>query len=114
MIRLHRARLVRARRYRSWVETWKKPQRPAVQSLRAWKRQPEELKIRLVRFRIEGLGRRPDRLNGPANQPEKQSENSTINAMNQSISLTRLLLKLNLAKIKSRLLSAATGVFLND
>jgi hypothetical protein len=56
VIRLHQARLVRTRRYHSWMETWKKPQRPAGQSVRAWKKQPDELKIRLVRFRIEVRG----------------------------------------------------------
>jgi hypothetical protein len=56
VIRLHQARLVRTRRYHSWLEAWKKPQRPPGQSLRAWKKQPEELPIRLVRFRIEVRG----------------------------------------------------------
>jgi hypothetical protein len=56
VIRLHQARLVRTRRYHSWVEAWKKPQRPSGPSVRAWKKQPEELPIRLVRFRIEVRG----------------------------------------------------------
>ena len=62
VIRLHQARLVRTRRYHSWLETWKKPQRPSGQSVRAWKKQPEELKIRLVRFRIEVRGFRTRRV----------------------------------------------------
>jgi hypothetical protein len=56
VIRLHQARLVRTRRDRSWLEVWPRPQRPAGQSMRAWKKQPQELKIRLVRFRIEVRG----------------------------------------------------------
>jgi len=56
VIRLHQTRLVRTRRYHSWLETWQKPQRPAGQSVCAWKKQPAALKIRLVRFRIEVRG----------------------------------------------------------
>lgn len=56
VIRLHQGRTVRSSRYRSWLETWKKPHRPRGQSVRAWEKQPKELKIRLVRFRIEVRG----------------------------------------------------------
>jgi len=55
-IRLHQKRTVLTRHYRSWQETWIKPQRPAGQSLRAWKRQPEALTVRLVRFRVQVRG----------------------------------------------------------
>lgn len=58
VIRLHQARTVRTRRHGSWREVWKKPQRPAGQSARGWKKQPAELAIRLVRFRIEVRGYR--------------------------------------------------------
>ena len=56
VLRLHQTRLVRTRRYHSWLETWQKPQRPAGQSLRDWKNRPGELTIRLVRFRVEVRG----------------------------------------------------------
>ena len=56
VIRLHQARTVRSSRYRSWQETWKKPQRPRGQSARAWKKQPEELTVRLVRFQVPVRG----------------------------------------------------------
>ena len=58
VIRLHQARTVRKRRHGSWREVWAKPQRPAGQSARSWKKQPEELAIRLVHFRIEVRGYR--------------------------------------------------------
>jgi len=53
VIRLHQSRTVRSRRYRSWREVWKKPQRPKGQSKRSWKKQPEELLLRLVRFQVQ-------------------------------------------------------------
>ncbi len=56
VIRLHQARLVRTRRYRSWQETWEKPQRPRGQPARTWHKQPEELTVRLVRFRVAVRG----------------------------------------------------------
>lgn len=56
VIRLHQARTVRSRRYRSWWEAWKKPQRPQGQSRRSWKKRPEELLLRLVRFQIQARG----------------------------------------------------------
>ena len=56
VIRLHQARLVRSRRVGSWREGWKKPQRPRGQSRRSWTKQPEELAVRLVRFRVEVRG----------------------------------------------------------
>lgn len=56
VIRLHQARTVRSRRYRSWQEVWKKPQRPHGQSRRSWKKRPEELTVRLVRFRVQVRG----------------------------------------------------------
>ena len=56
VIRLHQARLVRSRHYRSWREDWKKPQRPRGQSRRSWLKQPEELAVRLVRFRVQVRG----------------------------------------------------------
>lgn len=56
VIRLHQARLVRSRHARSWRESWLKPQRPAGQSACAWEKQPEELRVRLVRFRVEARG----------------------------------------------------------
>jgi hypothetical protein len=56
VIRLHQARTVRSRRYRSWWEAWKKPQRPKGQSRRSWKKQPEELLLRLVRFQVQARG----------------------------------------------------------
>lgn len=62
VIRLHQARLVRSRRYRSYRQTWKKPQRPPSQSRRAWEAQPEELTVRLVRFRIHVRGFRTQRV----------------------------------------------------
>jgi hypothetical protein len=52
VIRLHQARTVRSRRFRSWQEAWKKPQRPPGQSRRCWKKRPEELLVRLVRFQV--------------------------------------------------------------
>jgi hypothetical protein len=62
VIRLHQTRTVHTRRYRSWRERWKKPQRPPGWSVRAWKKQPEELAVRLVRFRIEVRGYRTRRV----------------------------------------------------
>jgi len=56
VIRLHQTRLVRSRRYRSWREVWKRPQRPRGQSSRSWKKRPPELSLRLVRFRVENRG----------------------------------------------------------
>ena len=56
VIRLHQARTVRSRRFRSWWEAWKKPQRPQGQARRAWKKQPEELLLRLVRFQVQARG----------------------------------------------------------
>lgn len=56
VIRLHQARTVRSRRYRSWREAWKKPQRPHGQSKRSWKKRPEELTVRLVRFQVQVRG----------------------------------------------------------
>ena len=58
VIRLHQARSVRSRRYRSWCEAWGKPQRPKGQSRRAWKKQPQELLVRLVRFQVQTRGLR--------------------------------------------------------
>lgn len=56
VIRLHQARTVRSRRCRSWPEVWKKPQRPRGQSRRSWKKRPEELAVRLVRFQVQARG----------------------------------------------------------
>ena len=56
VIRLHQARPVRSRRHRSWREAWKKPQRPHGQSRRSWKKRPEELLLRLVRFQVQARG----------------------------------------------------------
>jgi hypothetical protein len=57
VIRLHQARPVRSRRYRSWWEAWKKPrERPKGQSRRAWKKRPKELLLRLVRFQVQVRG----------------------------------------------------------
>jgi len=56
VIRLHQGRTVRSRRHRSWWEAWKKPQRPRGQSRRAWKKRPEELLLRLVRFQVQARG----------------------------------------------------------
>jgi hypothetical protein len=56
VIRLHQARPVRSRRYRSWWEAWKKPQRPPGQSRRSWKKRPQELLLRLVRFQVQNRG----------------------------------------------------------
>jgi hypothetical protein len=56
VIRLHQARTVRSRRYRSWQEAWKKPARPRGQSRRSWKKRPEELTVRLVRFQVQVRG----------------------------------------------------------
>ncbi len=56
VIRLHQARLVRPGRARSWREDWKKPQRPRGQPRRSWRKQPEALAVRLVRFRVEVRG----------------------------------------------------------
>ena len=58
VIRLHQARLVRSRRYRSWQEDWAKPQRPPGQSKRAWKKRQDILTVRLVRFRVQVRGYR--------------------------------------------------------
>jgi len=58
VIRLHQSRTVRSRRYRSWWEAWKKPHRPKGQSKRSWKKQPEELLLRLVRFQVQTRGMR--------------------------------------------------------
>jgi hypothetical protein len=56
VIRLHQTRTVRSRRHRSWWEAWKRPQRPKGQSRRAWKKRPEELLLRLVRFQVQARG----------------------------------------------------------
>lgn len=56
VIRLHQSRTVRSRRYRSWRESWKKPHRPKGQSKRSWKKQPEQLLLRLVRFQVQARG----------------------------------------------------------
>jgi hypothetical protein len=56
VIRLHQTRTVRSRRYRSWQEPWKKPPRPRGQSKRSWKKRPETLTVRLVRFRVQVRG----------------------------------------------------------
>jgi len=56
VIRLHQARTVRSRRSRCWRETWKKPQRPKGQAKRSWKKQPEKLLLRLVRFQVQARG----------------------------------------------------------
>jgi hypothetical protein len=56
VIRLHQARTVRSRRFRSWREIWKKPQRPHGQTRRSWKKRPEELAVRLVRFQVQVRG----------------------------------------------------------
>jgi hypothetical protein len=56
VIRLHQARRVRSSRSRSWTEQWKKPQRPAKQSRAKWKKQPDSLLIRLVRFQVHVRG----------------------------------------------------------
>lgn len=56
VIRLHQARPVRTRCHRSWWEAWKKPQRPRDQAPRSWKKQPEELLLRLVRFQVQTRG----------------------------------------------------------
>lgn len=56
VIRLHQARLVRPGRARSWQEEWKKPERPQGPSRRSWRKQPAELTVRLVRFRVEVRG----------------------------------------------------------
>jgi hypothetical protein len=56
VIRLHQGRTVRSRRFRSWQEAWKKPQRPPGQSPRSWKKRPQELLVRLVRFQVQVRG----------------------------------------------------------
>jgi hypothetical protein len=56
VVRLHQARKVRSRRYRSWLETWLKPQRPRKVSARVWNKLPVQLSLRLVRFRIHVRG----------------------------------------------------------
>lgn len=56
VIRLHQARTERSRRHRSWWEAWKKPQRPRGQSRRSWKKRPQELLVRLVRFQVPVRG----------------------------------------------------------
>lgn len=58
VIRLHQARIVRSRFYRSWQEEWKKPQRPRGQSKRSWAKRPEILTLRLVRFQVQARGYR--------------------------------------------------------
>ncbi len=57
-IRLNQARKVCGRRYGSWQETWAKPQRPRGQSKRDWAKLPEQITVRLVRFRVETRGYR--------------------------------------------------------
>ena len=59
VIRLHQARTVRSGRCRSWREIWKKPQRPCGHTRRAWRKRPEELVVRLVRFQVQARGFRP-------------------------------------------------------
>lgn len=56
VMRLHQGRTVSTRRYRSWSEVWKKPQRRHSQSLREWKKQPAQLRLRLVRFHVHAPG----------------------------------------------------------
>jgi hypothetical protein len=56
VIRLHQARTVRSRRCRSWLEAWKKPQRPRGQSQRSWKKRTKELTVRLVLFQVRVRG----------------------------------------------------------
>ncbi|MEO6995664.1 MAG: IS4 family transposase, partial [Lacunisphaera sp.] len=59
VIRLHQARTVRKRRNGSWREVWPQPlRRPPGASVRVWRKQPETLEVRLVRFRIEVRGYR--------------------------------------------------------
>jgi hypothetical protein len=58
VIRLHQARRVRSRRRGSWRESWRKPQRPRDQSRRAWRKLPEQLTVRLVRFQVAIRGYR--------------------------------------------------------
>jgi hypothetical protein len=56
VMRLHQARTVRSRRYRSWLEVWKRPQRPHGHARRLWKKLPEEMTVRLVRFQVQARG----------------------------------------------------------
>jgi hypothetical protein len=58
VIRLNQHRRVRSRRRRSWLETWLKPKRPPGQSKRAWRKQPDQLTVRLVRFQLAIPGHR--------------------------------------------------------
>jgi hypothetical protein len=61
-IRLHQARLVRSAHARSWTEQWKKPQRPRGPSRANWKKQPEFLLVRLVRFQVQARGFRTQKV----------------------------------------------------
>lgn len=57
VIRLHQCRKVRSRRHRSWFEVWQRPRQPprGIEK-RAWKKQPQELSVRLVSFQVHARG----------------------------------------------------------
>jgi len=57
-IRLHQARRIRSRRLGSAQENWPRPQRLKSFSSRFWLALPEQLSIRLVRFRVSPRGYR--------------------------------------------------------
>jgi hypothetical protein len=54
--RLHQTRAIRSRHLRSWWEAWEKGQRRSAQSRQSWSKLPEELLVRLVRFRVQARG----------------------------------------------------------
>lgn len=56
VIRLHQGRRIRSRRLGSSYETWRRPQRPAEHSSRFWRKLPNELPVRLVRFVVHPRG----------------------------------------------------------
>ncbi len=62
VVRLHQTRAERSPRFRSWWEAWPRPQRRDHCSRRSWKKQPQELLVRLVRFQVQVRGFRTRRV----------------------------------------------------
>jgi hypothetical protein len=54
--RLHQTRTIRSAHLHSWWEAWEKRQRQLGQSRRTWLKLPDELMVRIVRFRVQARG----------------------------------------------------------
>jgi hypothetical protein len=59
VIRMHQGRRVSRRRIGSWLETWKKPQKPKGENAKMWSKLPEEQSVRIVAYRVRRNGFRP-------------------------------------------------------